>query len=181
MPNMRVFRPCDGVEAAECWELALRERHGPSTIALTRQTVRSVRTEARDENLSARGAYVLSPAPKDEKLVLIATGSEVEIAMDAQADLAAQGIGARVVSMPCFEHFELQDADYQTEVLGGDLPKIAIEAGVRQGWDRWIGPRGGFVGMCSFGASAPYKDLYRHFEITKESVLGQARALLEHT
>lgn len=178
MPNMHVFRPADGVETAECWELALKKKDGPSTMALTRQKLASVRKSHTDENLSAKGGYVLSQATSDEKLVLIATGSEVEIAVAAQAALAGKGIGARVVSMPCMELFEAQDASYQRETLGGDLPKIAIEAGVRFGWDRWIGHDGGFVGMDSFGASAPYKDLYKKFGITAEAVVEAAEDLV---
>ena len=178
MPNMMVFRPADGVETAECWELALKHRTGPSTIALTRQGVKSVRTEHVEENLSARGGYVLSPATADEKVVLIATGSEVELAMAGQAALEDKGIGARVVSMPCMELFEAQDAAYQARTLGGELPKVAVEAGVRFGWDRWIGAKGAFVGMDSFGASAPYKDLYRRFGITPDGVVAAAEALL---
>ena len=172
MPNMTVFRPCDGVEAAECWELALRNDTGPSTLALTRQKVKSARTTHTDENLSAKGGYVLSDA-KDAKAVLIATGSEVEIAMAAQAALAEKGTAVRVVSMPSMDLFEQQSESYQIETLGGDLPRIAIEAGVRFGWDRWIGHDGGFVGMSSFGASAPYQDLYNHFNITADAVVAE--------
>ncbi len=172
MPNMTVFRPCDGVEAAECWELALRNETGPSTLALTRQKVTSARTTHTDENLSAKGGYVLSDAD-GAKAVLIATGSEVEIAMAAQATLAEQGVPVRVVSMPSMDLFEQQSAAYQADTLGGDLPKVAIEAGVRFGWDRWIGSNGGFVGMSSFGASAPYQDLYNHFGITADAVIAE--------
>ena len=179
MPNMMVFRPADGVETAECWELALKHRAGPSTIALTRQGVKSVRTEHTDENLAARGGYVLSPAKAEEQVVLVATGSEVSIAVEAQAALEAKGIGARVVSMPCMELFDAQDAAYQSRTLGGDLPKVAVEAGVRFGWDRWIGGQGAFVGMDSFGASAPYKDLYKRFGITADGVVETAEALLK--
>ena len=170
MPNMQVFRPCDGVETAECWELALQNRTGPSTLALTRQKVKSARTEHVDNNLSARGAYILSDV-EAPRAVLIATGSEVEIALAAQAALAAKDIAVRVVSMPCMERFEDQDESYQTSTLGGDLPRIAVEAGVRFGWDRWIGAQGGFVGMQSFGASAPYKELYNHFNITADAIV----------
>ncbi len=172
MPNMTVFRPCDGVEAAECWELALRNDSGPSTLALTRQKVTSARTTHTDENLSAKGGYVLSDAD-GAKAVLIATGSEVEIAMAAQTALAEKGVPVRVVSMPSMDLFEQQSEAYQTETLGGDLPRIAIEAGVRFGWDRWIGYDGGFVGMSSFGASAPYQDLYNHFNITADAVMAE--------
>ena len=172
MPNMTVFRPADGVEAAECWELALRKNTGPSTLALTRQTVKSARKTHTDENLSAKGAYVLSDAA-DAQAVLLATGSEVEIAMEAQAALADKGIPVRVVSVPSMDLFDQQSESYQTETLGGDLPKIAVEAGVRFGWDRWIGAEGGFVGMSSFGASAPYQDLYKHFNITADAVIAE--------
>ncbi|MCR9193351.1 MAG: transketolase [Hyphomonas sp.] len=175
MPNMTVFRPCDGVEAAECWELALRNDTGPSTLALTRQKVKSVRTAHTDDNLSAKGAYVLSDAD-GAQAVLIATGSEVEIAMAAQAALADKGVPVRVVSMPSMDLFEQQSVAYQAETLGGDLPKVAVEAGVRFGWDRWIGHDGGFVGMSSFGASAPYQDLYQHFGITAEAVVAAVEA-----
>ncbi|MEO1324140.1 MAG: transketolase C-terminal domain-containing protein, partial [Pseudomonadota bacterium] len=172
MPNMTVFRPCDGVEAAECWELALRNDTGPSTLALTRQKVKSARTTHTDENLSAKGGYVLSDAD-GAKAILIATGSEVEIAMAAQTALAEKGVPVRVVSMPSMDLFEQQTEAYQTETLGGDLPRVAIEAGVRFGWDRWIGFDGGFVGMSSFGASAPYQTLYDHFNITADAVIAE--------
>ena len=170
MPNMTVFRPCDGVEVAECWELALRNESGPSTLALTRQKVKSARAVHTDENLSAKGGYVLSDAD-GAKAVLIASGSEIEIAVAAQATLAKKDVPVRVVSMPSMDLFEQQDAAYQSETLGGDLPKVAVEAGVRFGWDRWIGHEGGFVGMNSFGASAPYQDLYQHFGITADAVI----------
>ncbi|MEM0984974.1 MAG: transketolase [Pseudomonadota bacterium] len=176
MPNMQVFRPCDGIETAECWEMALRNRAGPSTVALTRQGVRSLRTDVGKENRSARGAYVLSPATGEERAVIVATGSEVAVAMEAQAKLQGLGIGVRVVSMPCMELFDAQPADYQSEVLGGDGPKFAIEAGVRFGWDRWIGPKGTFIGMDSFGASAPYKDLFKHFGITADALVEAVKA-----
>jgi transketolase len=175
IPNLLVFRPADGVETAEAWEVALTHTTGPSLIALTRQNLAPARKTHVAENLVARGGYVLSPASKPEKVVLLATGSEVEIALDTQAKLEAEGVGARVVSLPCFSLFEAQPAAYRKEVLGGSLPKVAIEAGVRDGWDRWIGPEGGFVGMTGFGASAPYKALYKHFGITAEAVVAAAK------
>ncbi|MBK74978.1 MAG: transketolase [Henriciella sp.] len=178
MPNMHVFRPADGVETAECWELALKKTDGPSTMALTRQTVGSVRKAHTDENLSAKGGYVLSSGDGEEKIVLIATGSEVDIAVQAQEMLREAGISARVVSMPCMELFAEQTPAYQEETLGKDLPRVVVEAGVRFGWDRWIGARGGFVGMDSFGASAPYQDLYKRFGITPEAVAEMARSLV---
>jgi transketolase len=178
MPNMHVFRPADGVETAECWEMALKRTDGPSTIALTRQTVASVRKAHTDENLCAKGGYVLSSGEGNEQVVLIATGSEVEIAVAAQEMLRSSGISARVVSMPCVELFAEQTPAYQEETLGKDLPRIVVEAGVRFGWDRWIGLRGGFVGMDSFGASAPYQDLYERFGITPDAVAEMAHALV---
>ncbi len=177
IPNLLVFRPADGVESAEAWECALAARTSPSVIALTRQNVAPARKSA-GENLTAKGGYVLSPATNPEKVVLCATGSEVELALAAQAKLEAEGIGARVVSLPCFELFAAQTPAYRAEVLGGALPKVAVEAGVRDGWDRWIGPEGGFVGMDSFGASAPFKALFQHFGITADGVVKAAKALL---
>ena len=178
IPNLLVFRPADGVETAEAWEVALETTTGPSLIALTRQNLAPARRTHTDDNLVARGGYVLSSASKPEKVVLIATGSEVEIALEAQKKLEEDGIGARVVSLPCFALFAAQPDAYRAETLGGALPKVAVEAGVRDGWDRWIGPEGGFVGMSGFGASAPYKALYRHFGITAEAVVAAAKARL---
>jgi len=179
MPNMVVFRPCDGVETAECWELALKRSHGPSVMALTRQTVKSVRKTHTDENLSARGGYILSEADGEMKAVLIATGSEVEIAMAAQDRLRAEGIAVRVVSMPSMEVFAEQGRDWHAHVLGAPgTPRVVVEAGVRFGWDRWLGERGAFVGMTGFGASAPYKTLYEHFGITPEAAMAAVRALV---
>ena len=177
MPNMMVFRPCDGIETAECWELALRNIDGPSTMALTRQKVKSARTEQNDRNLSAQGGYVLSDMT-DARAVIIATGSEVEIALAAQSKLSEQGIPTRIVSMPCMELFEAQNAAYRDETLGGALPKVAVEAGVRFGWDRWIGNTGDFVGMTGFGASAPYKELYERFGITPDAIVAAVKAKL---
>ncbi|MCI4644949.1 MAG: transketolase [Hyphomonadaceae bacterium] len=175
MPNMLVFRPCDGVETAECWQLALSNTGGPSTMALTRQGIASLRKDATG-NPSAKGAYVISEAKGEAKAVILASGSEVELAVAAQESLAGEGIAVRVVSVPCMDLFEAQDEAYQEDVLGGDLPKVAVEAGVRQSWDRWIGRKGGFVGMSSFGASAPYKELYKHFGITAEAVVAAVKA-----
>ena len=177
IPNVNVFRPCDPIEVAECWELALLAPKTQSVLSLTRQKLGFQRKDGSPTNRCAQGAYVLSPSSLPEKAVLIATGSEVEIAMKAQAKLAEAGIGVRVVSAPCLELFEAQPAAYQNEVLGGDLPKIAIEAAVRFGWDRWIGPTGTFIGMKGFGASGPYQALYAHFGITSEAVCAAVEAL----
>ena len=178
MPNMWVMRPADGVETAECWEIALQRKDGPSIMALTRQGLAPARSGDVSENKSAKGGYVLKEAHDAPQLVIVATGSEVEIALAAQEALKADGLAARVVSMPCWEAFAEQDEDYIETVLGGDLPKLAVEAGVRTGWDQWIGRKGGFVGMNSFGASAPYKELYKHFGITPEGVVAAAKALV---
>jgi transketolase len=177
IPNVNVFRPCDPVEVAECWELALLAQQTPAVLSLTRQKIAFQRSDGSPINRSAKGAYVLSPSSLPETAVLIATGSEVEIAIQAQADLAAAGIGVRVVSAPCLDIFAAQDKAYQQEVLGGDLPKVAIEAAVRFGWDQWIGANGQFIGMAGFGASAPYQELYKHFGITPEAVVAAVKSL----
>jgi transketolase len=179
MPNLLVFRPADGIETAECWRAALEHRQTPSLMALSRQKTPASRTVAAGgENLSARGAYELAPANGEPRVSLFASGTEVAIAMAAREMLQAEGIGTRVVSTPCWELFDAQPADYRTETIGGSPARVAVEAGVRQGWDRFIGEDGGFVGMSSFGASAPYERLYREFGITPEAVAGEARAKL---
>ena len=178
MPGVRVFRPCDAVETAECWELALDYTDGPSVMALTRQKTPASRAGDGETNRCARGAYVLSPAQGEEKAALLATGSEVSVAMQAQVLLAAKGVGARVVSMPCWELFEVQDEAYQREVLGEGLARVGVEAACGFGWDRWLGARGAFIGMTGFGASAPAPDLYKHFGITADAVAKTAQGTL---
>lgn len=178
MPNIHVFRPCDGVETAECWEAALARDHGPSMMVLTRQGLKACRSGQIGENLSAKGGYIISEANGEPQLVILATGSEVEIAMAAQETLKEQGIAARVVSLPCWELFAEQDDSYISETLGGDLPKVAVEAGMRFGWDQWIGPKGKFVGMTGFGGSAPAGDLFKHFGITSDAVVEAAKSLV---
>jgi transketolase len=178
MPNINVFRPGDAVETAECWQLALENRHTPSILALTRQPLPLQRTEPHSENRSAKGAYVLAEAGGGARQVtLLATGSEVAVAMDARAALAAGGIRAAVVSMPCWELFEKQDTAYQNTVLG-TAPRVGVEAAVRLGWDRWLGPKSAFVGMHSFGASGPIEQVYPHFGFTAENVAKAAKSLL---
>ncbi len=183
-PNMQVMRPADAVETAECWELALSSKSSPSTLALTRQGLPTVRTEHKTTNLSAKGAYVLAEAEGKRQVVLLATGSEVSIAIEARAALQAKGIGTRVVSMPCWELFEQQDEKYRKRVLGGSAVRIGVEAAVRQGWDRWLYGDGGsskksaFIGMEGFGASAPAGELYEHFGITAAAVVAAADDLL---
>ncbi|MDH4439107.1 MAG: transketolase [Rhizobium sp.] len=177
IPNLLLFRPADETETAECWQIALKEKHRPSGLALTRQNLVPARTEYEDKNLCAHGAYELISA-SDAKVSIFASGSEVEIAIKAQAALAAKGISTRVVSVPCFELFFEQSADYQEAIIGKASVKIAVEAGIRQGWDAFIGNDGAFVGMKSFGASGPAKDLYKHFGITAEAVVSAAEAKL---
>ena len=176
MPDVHVFRPADTLETAECWELALRRADGPSLIVLSRQAVPAMRTDAA-ENRCARGGYVLAEAAGPRRASLIATGTEVAIAMDARALLAASGIGVAVVSLPCWELFAAQDAAYRDAVLG-DAPRIGIEAAVAQGWDRWLGPDGVFIGMTGFGASAPFEELYKEFGITAEAAVAAVKKRL---
>jgi transketolase len=150
----------------------------PSIIALSRQNLPQVRLKHTDENRSARGAYVLSPATVKQHVTLIATGSEVSIALEAQKLLEAQGIGASVVSMPCMDLFAAESVAYQDRVIDPKTVRIAVEAGAPQGWDRWIGRDGAFVGMTGFGASAPYEALYKHFGITADHIVRAARQRL---
>ena len=172
MPNLNVFRPCDPIEVAECWELALAATSTPSILSLSRQNLPFVREKADRENLSAKGAYILKDCDADPGAVLIATGSEVSIALEAKDLLEKLGVPTRVVSMPCMELFAAQDETYRTRVLGtGNPVRVAIEAGIRQGWERWIGPHGVFIGMTGFGDSAPAPALYRHFGITAQAVV----------
>ena len=179
MPGLRVFRPADAVETLECWALALEAVDGPSVIALTRQKVPAVRTAPVDENLCARGAYELVPAGGGAaKATLFATGSEVELALAARDILEADGTPTRVVSVPCWELFTNQSEDYKAHVLGAGMVRVAVEAAVSLGWERFVGIDGGFVGMSSFGASAPAPALYQHFHITPEAVVEAVRARL---
>ena len=183
-PNSWTFRPCDTVETAEAWELALTSQSTPSVLALSRQGLPTLRTEHKNKNLTAQGAYVLAEAEGKRQAILMATGSEVEIAMAARDILQEAGIGTRVVSMPCWELFEQQDETYRRRVLPAGPVRVAIEAGGRLGWDRWLtGERGragkaAFVGMDGFGASAPADRLYKEFGITAEDAVAQVKALL---
>ena len=178
MPNMWVMRPADIVEATECWEIALEHRSGPVSMVFARQPLPRVRPashERADENLSRRGAYVLAEATAGKREVtLIATGSEVALAVQAREKLQAQGLHTAVVSMPCWELFDAQDAAYRRSVLPTGTARVAIEAALRFGWERWIGERGGFVGMPGFGASGAADALYRHFGITVEAIVTEA-------
>ena len=171
IPNMRVFRPCDAVEVAECWELALNRTNGPTVLALTRQNLPQLRTSAPSDNPCSHGAYELVAASGEAKVSLFASGSEVEIAVAAQKDLAGRGIATRVVSVPSLELLLSQPDDKQKAVIGNAPVKVAIEAAVRWGWDAVIGHDGVFIGMHSFGESGPAKDLYKHFGITAEATV----------
>lgn len=176
MPNLFVFRPADAMETAECWELALKRSDGPSVLALTRQNLPALRAEA-GENRCARGGYVLAEASGPRRATLIATGSEVHLAVAARATLEAEGIPTAVVSLPCWELFALQDEGYRAQVLGGAL-RVGIEAACSMGWERWLGPEGVFIGMQGFGASAPAEELFRHFGITPEAAVAAVKKRL---
>jgi len=176
MPNLLVFRPADAIETAECWRAALKAAKTPSVMALSRQKTPPVRTQGGD--LAAKGAYELLPATGEAKVTLFASGTEVALAVAARDKLQAEGVGTRVVSTPCWELFDAQPAAYRTQVIGKSPVRVAVEAGVRQGWERFIGEDGGFVGMTSFGGSAPYERLYKEFGITTEAVVEAAKARL---
>ncbi|NDW06056.1 transketolase [Jiella pacifica] len=171
IPNLLVFRPADPVETAECWQLALQNRAAPSILALSRQGLPTLRLDEHDENRSARGAYEIHPASGEAQVTIYATGSEVEIAVEARDELERGGIPTRVVSVPSFELFRRQTVEYRRALTDDPSFKVAIEAGIRQGWDELIGRDGHFVGMNGFGASGPAPELYRHFGITAEAVV----------
>jgi transketolase len=177
IPGLQVFRPADPIETAECWELALTTENKPSLLALSRQSVPALRGAGGD-NLSARGAYVLAEAEGPRQATLLATGTEVSLAMAARGLLSERGVRAAIVSMPCWELFEAQDDSYRRAVLG-EAPRVGVEAAVSFGWDRYLGPKDAFVGMTGFGASGPGPEVYRHFGITAEAVRDAALALVE--
>ncbi len=176
MPNVRVFRPADAVETAECWKLAIAHDKGPSVLALSRQGTPTLRKEAKDR--SAKGGYVLQGDAADAKVVLIATGTEVALAVEARKQLQAENISVAVVSMPCAELFDTQDAEYRASVLPAGAVKVAVEAASTYGWERYVGMDGAIVGMNSFGASAPADELYEHFGITVGAIVDAAKARL---
>ncbi|MGZ2485211.1 transketolase [Rhizobium pisi] len=177
VPNLRVFRPADAVETAECWQIAMKSKDHPSALALTRQNLTTVRTEYNEKNLCELGAYTLA-GHADAKVTIFASGSEVELAVAARATLEGKGVRTRVVSVPCTELFFDQPEAYRQEVLGNSPVKIAVEAAVREGWDAFIGPEGSFVGMKGFGASGPAKDVFKHFGITADAIVAAAEAKL---
>jgi transketolase len=178
IPNLAVYRPADAVETAECWMLALERADGPSLLALTRQNLPQIRLE-RTENLSARGAYRLRAAGAARRVVLVATGSEVEVALDCADALEGQGIGADVVSMPCWSLFDAQDAAYRADILPANALKVSIEAGTTLGWERYVGGQGLSIGLDRFGASAPAEDLFTRFGFTAAAIVPQILAALK--
>jgi transketolase len=173
MPNFYVWRPADSVETVECWQAALKREHSPSILALTRQGLPALRTTHVAENLCARGGYEISPASGEAQVSIFASGSEVSLAVAAQAQLKEKGVAARVVSLPCFPVFFEQPEDYRRSVIGSAKVKVGVEAAVRFGWDAIIGD-GPFIGMHSFGESGPYKAVFQHFGITPEAVVEAA-------
>jgi transketolase len=170
IPNLLVFRPCDAVETAECWQLALEAKNRPSVLALTRQNLPQLSRNFLDTNRCTAGAYEIAPAEGKADVSIFATGSEVAIAVEGKKLLAVRGISARVVSVPCFELLMEAPEAARRAIIGDARIKVGVEAAVRQGWDAIIGSDGAFVGMTGFGASAPYKDLYKHFGVTPEAV-----------
>jgi transketolase len=182
MPQIEVYRPADAVETAECWALALASE-GPSILALTRQNIGPVRTEASDENLCARGAYRLKPARQQRKIILIATGSEVDLALEVSKRLEAQGMGTDVVSMPCTERFDAQPQDYREEILpdvsNREILRVSIEAGTTFGWERYTGLHGLRIGIDRFGVSAPAADTFGHFGFTPDAVAARVTAFMK--
>ncbi len=177
IPNLNVFRPADAVECAECWEIALCSANTPSVLSLSRQGLPLLRKGHTDDNLSARGGYIMRGNAADRDVTLLATGSEVALALEAANTLTDEGHRVVVVSLPCWELFEAQPRDYRDKVLGS-APRVAVEAACRLGWDKWTGPEGAFVGMTGFGASAPAGELYRQFNITSGAVADAARSLI---
>ncbi|TNE58754.1 MAG: transketolase [Alphaproteobacteria bacterium] len=178
MPNLNVFRPADVVETAECWQAALEDPKTPSVIALTRQGLPCVRSDSGTSNRCLEGAYELASASGEAMVTIFATGSEVEIALAARQTLESEGVATRVVSVPSFEKFASRSKAEQKSVIGSAPVRIAVEAGVEQGWSKFLGDEGVFIGMSSFGASAPLEDLYNHFGITAEAIVAAAKEQL---
>ncbi|MBB5771826.1 transketolase [Brevundimonas vesicularis] len=178
IPNLLVFRPADTIEAMECWQIALQTKTAPSALALSRQKTPAVRTVAATENLSAKGAYEIRPASGEAKATLFGTGTELALALKAAETLEAEGVPTRVVSVPCFELFEQQDAAYRASVVGRGTIRVAVEAAIKQGWEGFIGEDGAFIGMTGFGASAPAEVLYEKFRITSDAIVAAVKARL---
>jgi transketolase len=178
IPNLTVIRPADAVETAEAWEIALHNDKGPTLLAFSRQDVPTLRADHTSENLVSRGAYEMAGGA-GAKVTILASGSEVSLAMQSREIMQADGVAVRVVSMPSWKLFEQQSETYREQVLGPGTVKVAVEAAVREGWDRYIGAHGRFVGMHGFGASGPYKNVYKHFAITPEAVADAVRSALK--
>ncbi len=178
IPNLLVFRPADTIEAMECWQIALQTKTAPSALALSRQKTPAVRTVSATENLSAKGAYEIKAANGEAKVTLFGTGTELALALKAAETLEAEGVATRVVSVPSFELFEQQDAAYQASVIGRGTVRVAVEAAIKQGWERFIGEDGAFIGMTGFGASAPAEVLYEKFGITSDAIVAAVKARL---
>ena len=184
IPNLNVFRPCDIIETIECWEIALKSKHKPSIICLSRQNLPLIRKEQVSVNRSQKGAYIVKDFINKKKVVLMATGSEVQIALKASEVLENSGIGTRVISLPSWEFFEDQDNKYKKKLLPRGTVRIAIEAGVKLGWEKWLYENGGsqtktsFIGMKGFGASAPAKDIFDHFQINVDEICRQANLMI---
>jgi len=178
IPNLNVYRPCDVVETAECWAASLETSSTPSVLSLSRQGLHCLRTEHTDENLSSKGGYVLAETEAKRDVTLIASGSEVEIAMEARDQLKAEGVSAAVVSMPCLDKFEEQSQDYRDQVTQLETPVVVVEAAIEQSWGKYLGRNGKFVGMSTFGASAPANELYQHFGITTQNVVNAAKKII---
>ena len=178
IPNLNVYRPCDVVETAECWAASLETSSTPSVLSLSRQGLPCLRTEHTDENLSSKGGYVLAEAEVKRDVTLIASGSEVEIAMEARDQLKAEGVSAAVVSMPCLDKFEEQSQDYRDQVTQPETPVVVVEAAIEQSWGKYLGRNGKFVGMSTFGSSAPANELYQHFGITTQNVVNAAKKII---
>ena len=177
IPNLWMMRPADAMETAECWELAIGRKDGPSALALSRQNLPALRSDA-DQNRSAKGAYRLVSATADKQVVLLATGSEVQFAVEAAKSLEADGIGADVISMPCWELFEAQDETYQGSLIPHDVLAVSIEAGTTFGWHKWTGRDGINIGIDRFGLSAPAEELFKYFGLTSEAIVAQVKAKL---
>ena len=180
IPNLWLFRPADAIETVECWAAILQRRRGPSALVLTRQAVEPLYRQDSGWNASARGGYILAAARARHDITLLATGSEVALALRAREQLEAEGIGTQVSSLPCFALLNQASSDYYNKVLGGSTVRLGIEAGILQGWERYIGDKGGFIGMESFGTSGPTEDLFDHFGFTVDHIKTKALALLEN-
>ena len=176
IPNLNVFRPADINETIECWEIALKSKNNPSAIALSRQKLPYVSEHSSGESMCTKGAYVLKRTSENVDVSLIASGSEVEIALEAQEKLKMLNINSKVISVPCYDIFQNQSEEYKNEIVGKDTFKISIEASSESGWKNIVGKDGVTVGLSTFGKSAPYKDIYKLFNLTSDEIVKLAKA-----